>query len=59
VDRLALPQQHVERDVLGRDFGGKLADAALGRVKPKLHRVEIEAAVLLDHDLAVQGRPRR
>ena len=32
----------------------KLADAALGRMQPRLHRVEVEHAVARDHDLAVE-----
>ena len=37
------------------DLGGELAHAALGRVEPRLHRVEVEHAVAGDHDLAVEG----
>ena len=54
VHRLALPEQHVEGDELGRDLGGEPVDAALGRVEPHLHRVEVEDAVARDHDLAVE-----
>ena len=33
---------------------GELADAALRRMEPHLHRVEVERAVARDHDLAVE-----
>src|SRR5207248_8336834 len=33
-------------------------DPALGGVQPQLHRVEVEHAVALDHDLAVERRVR-
>jgi len=59
VQRLALPEQDVERDELRRDLGGELAHAALGRMEPHLHRVEVEAAAPLDHDLAVDRRVGR
>ena len=52
--RLAVPQEHVERDELRGDLGGQLADARLGRMQPRLHRVEVEGAVACDHDLAVE-----
>ena len=56
---LAVPDEHVERDEARRDLGRQLSDAALGRVKPGLHRVEVEHPVADDHDLAVEARPRR
>ena len=59
VDRLALPEQDVEGDELRRDLGGEPADAALGRVEPHLHRVEVEPSAALDHDLAVDRRVGR
>ena len=40
---LAVPEQHVEDDELGRDLARQLADPALGRMEPRLHRVEVEA----------------
>ena len=43
--RLAVPEQHVEDDVLGRDLRRQPADARLGRMQPHLHRVEVERAV--------------
>ena len=58
-DGLALPDEHVEDDVLGRDLGGEPPDPRLGRVEPHLHRVEVERALADDHDLAVERRPRR
>ena len=54
VDGLAVPEQQVEGDEDRRDLGRELADAALGRVQPHLHRVEVEHAVAGDHDLAVE-----
>src|SRR3954468_6052040 len=59
VDRLAVPEQHVEDDEFGRDLRRELADARLGRVPSRLHRVEVEHAVARDHDLPVEGRVRR
>ena len=53
--RLALPEQDVEGDELGRDLRRELPDAALGRVEPQLHRVEVECPVAGDDDLAVEG----
>ena len=44
---------------LRRDLGRQLVDAALGRMEPHLHRVEVEHAVALDHDLAVERGVRR
>ena len=55
----ALPDEHVERDEPSRDLGRELVHAALGRVQPRLHRVEVEDAVALDDDLAVERRERR
>ena len=54
VQRLALPEENVERDELGRDLLRQPVDSALGRVEPHLHRVEVEDAVPSDHDLAVE-----
>ena len=54
VQLLALPEQDVEGDELRRDLGRELADPALGRVEPELHRVEVELPLLRDHDLAVE-----
>ena len=51
---VAVPEQQVEGDEDRRDLGRELADAALGRVEPRLHRVEVEHAVARDHDLAVE-----
>ena len=56
---VALPDEHVERDEARGDLGGELVDAALGRMQAHLHRVEVEDAVALDHDLAVERRERR
>ena len=58
-DRLAVPDQHVEDDELGGDLRRQLPDARLGRMEPRLHRVEVERAVARDHDLAVERRVRR
>ena len=57
--RLAFPDQDVEDDVVGRDLRRKLPDPRLGRMEPRLHRVEVERTVSRDHDLAVQRRVRR
>ena len=54
VDRLAVPEQQVEDDEVGRDLRRQLAHARLRRVQPHLHRVEVEDAVACDHDLAVE-----
>ena len=48
--------EHVEDDVLRRDLRRQPADARLRRMKPHLHRVEVERAVAGDHDLAVERR---
>ncbi len=55
----AVPHQDVERDEPCGDLGREPADAALGGVKAHLHRIEVEDAVPLDDDLAVERRPRR
>jgi len=55
VDRLAVPEQEVEDDEVGRDLCGQLAHARLRRVQAHLHGVEVEHTVACDHDLAVQG----
>ena len=55
VDRLAFPEQEVEHDEVRRDLCGQLAHARLRRMKPHLHRVEVQHAVAGDHDLAVEG----
>src|SRR5258706_6028097 len=59
VDRLAVPEKNVEHDVARRRLSGQLSNARLGGVKAILHRVELELAVKLDDDLAVEGRMRR
>src|SRR3954451_9295087 len=59
VDRLALPEQEVERDERRGDLGRELAHPALGRVEAHLHRVEVELALPGDDDLPVEGRVRR
>src|SRR5437763_2020472 len=56
---VAVPEQEIEGDELRRDLAGEAPDTALRRVEPHLHRVEVEHAVPLDHDLAVQGRVGR
>ena len=55
VDRLALPQEDVERDEPRRDLRRELADPALRRVQPQLHRVEVESPLLRDDDLTVES----
>jgi len=59
VDRLAVPQEEVEGDEVGRHLAGELLDAALGGMEAHLERVEIERTVALDDDFAVDGRMRR
>ena len=59
VQRLALPEQDVEGDELGRDLGGQPVDAALRRVESHLHGVEVEDSVPGDHDFAVERRVGR
>ena len=54
MELLALPEQDVEDDELRRDLGGELSNPALRGVEPQLHRVEVEPALLRDHDLAVE-----
>ena len=56
VNGLPVPEQDVEGDELRGDLSRELVDAALGRVQPHLHRVEVEHAVARDHDLAVERR---
>ena len=51
---LALPEQDVEDDELRRDLGRQLSNPALRGVEPELHRVEVELALLRDHDLPVE-----
>ena len=51
----ALPDEDVERDEARGNLGRQLVDAALGRMEPHLHRVEVEDAVALDDDLAVES----
>src|SRR5581483_3990370 len=53
-DGLARPQEEVERDEAGGRLAGQRADATLGRMQPRLQQVELEAAGLLEHDLAVE-----
>ena len=55
MDRLAVPEQQVEDDEVGRDLRGELAYARLRRMQSHLHRIEVEHAVPGDHDLAVEG----
>ena len=54
----ALPDENVERDEPRRDLRRELVHAALGRMEPRLHRVEVEDAVPLDDDLAVERGER-
>jgi hypothetical protein len=54
VQLLALPEQDVEDDELRRDLGGQFSNPALRGVEPELHRVEVELALLRDHDLPVE-----
>ena len=54
-----VPDEHVEGDEARRDLRGQLANPALRRVEPRLHRVEVEDAVADDHDLAVEARAGR
>src|SRR5205807_8152249 len=56
VHGVAVPEQEVDEDERGRALARELPHAALRRMEPHLHRVEIELPVPLDHDLAVQGR---
>ena len=56
---LAVPDEHVECDEARRDLPRQLPYAALGRVEPGLHRIEVEHPVPDDHDLPVEARPRR
>ena len=56
---LAVPEQHVEDDELGRDLRRQPPDPRLRRMEPHLHRIEVERAVTRDHDLPVERRPRR
>ena len=58
VDRLAVPEEEVERDEVGRNLGRELAHAALRRMEAHLQRVEVERSVALDDDLAVDSRVR-
>ena len=55
----ALPHEDVERDEACGDLRGQPVHAALGGMQPHLHRVEVEDAVALDDDLAVERRERR
>ena len=57
--RRAVPREQVKGDKRGRNLPGQLADPALRRVEPRLHRVEVEDAVPRDHDLAVDRRALR
>src|SRR5581483_4412729 len=58
-DRLALPEEHVEGDEARRRFGRELVDAARRGMQSHLQQVELEPALVLDHDLAVERRVRR
>src|SRR5688572_24691986 len=59
VDRLALPQENVERDERRGRLGRELSDARLRGMQSVLHRVEVETALPLDDDLAVERGVRR
>src|SRR5436305_1228417 len=59
VDRLTVPQKDVEGDVARRRFRRELANPGLGWMQAHLHRVELEPAVQLDDNLAIQRRVRR
>ena len=59
VQRLALPDEDVEGDELGRDLRREPLDPALRRVEAHLELVELEPAVARDDDLAVEGGLRR
>ena len=59
MDRLALPQQDVERDEGRGRLGRELADPRLRGMEAVLHRVEVEVALALDDDLAVERGVRR
>src|SRR5205814_3991220 len=59
VDRRAVPQKDVERDVARRRLGRELSDSRLGWVQAHLHGVELEPAVELDDDLTVERGMRR
>ena len=52
--RLAGEREQVERHQLGGRFGGELADAALGRMEPKLERFERKHVTGRDDQLAVE-----
>src|SRR5262249_666206 len=51
-----LPDEDVERDESGGDLGRELVHATLRGVQTRLHRVEVEDATALDHDLTVERR---
>ena len=58
VDRLAVPEEEVERDEVRGDLRRELAHAALCGMEAHLQRVEVERSVTLDDDLAVDRRVR-
>src|SRR5258708_3507484 len=59
VDRLAVPEEDVEGDEGRRRLLREPADARLRGMEPHLHGVEVERALALDHDLAVERGVRR
>jgi len=59
VHGLAVPEEDIEGDEVRGDFRGELLHPALCGMEAHLQRVEVESAVALDDDLAVQGRARR
>ena len=59
VDRLALPDEQVEGDVVRRDLGREPLDPALRGMEPQLQLVELEPPLARDDDLAVERRVRR
>src|SRR5207249_10086633 len=54
MDLLAVPQEHVECDEPRGRLRREPLDARLRRMQPQLHEIELEAALLFDHDLAVE-----
>src|SRR5207248_4755389 len=53
---LLVPEEEVERDERRRNLRRQLAHAALRRMEPHLHGVEVERAAAGDDDLAVERR---
>ncbi len=58
-DRLAIDGQQIEADERRRHHLRELLDARRRRMQPQLQRIEIQGAVLRDHDLAVDDAARR